>query len=357
MLASTRWKRPLASFAIVLSLSATGCVGPGAKTIERERPTYIDSLSLTDKQELLANIVRLRYNEPPVFLKVDRIASNVSKEYEVDAEAEIAEFAGVSFGDGSISPGYTYKQNPTIFYEPLSGKTFANELLVPFEPLTVFLMLENGFRFDVIAELMFDGMNDVSNSRHARPQDRETFRSVARSLTAMFAQRTYEVAGIRDGNLGSGEGELVLQRNWDRPMSEATLEAFNDLGLNPEANEITVVRGRKGDADTIAIHTRSLLSTMSYLSNYVVAPSDHYEIVWPSFVDPDENTQFAVTATNRRPNEAGDTAIQFMDHWFVVRGNDLSSNNTLYLLRILFNLQAQSETDPSRGVSFALPLN
>ena len=103
-------------------------------------------LSVTDKEELLANIVRLAYLDAPVFLQVNSVTAAPSIEYGTESE--------ISLGDGGRpsplvlgKPKLIVKDVPTIVYKPLLGKEFAGELLMPFDIRPVFLMLDNGFDF------------------------------------------------------------------------------------------------------------------------------------------------------------------------------------------------------------------
>ena len=52
--------------------------------------------------------------------------------------------------------------------------------------------------------------------------------------------------------------------------------------------------------------------------------------------------------------DRGDPAVFYKGYWFYIAADDLRSRNTLFLIRLLFNLQAQSSGgDP---VQLTLPV-
>ena len=51
----------------------TSCMGYGPRTIERDQMDYGLSISTALQQQLLGNIVRLRYMEAPVFVDVSSV--------------------------------------------------------------------------------------------------------------------------------------------------------------------------------------------------------------------------------------------------------------------------------------------
>ncbi|MFQ5429466.1 MAG: hypothetical protein ACE5E1_04070 [Phycisphaerae bacterium] len=63
--------------ALFAGLLGTGCqLGPAALKIGHAR--YSDAVQRTAAEQLLLNLVRLRYREAPVFLEVGSISSSIS---------------------------------------------------------------------------------------------------------------------------------------------------------------------------------------------------------------------------------------------------------------------------------------
>ena len=83
---------------VLLTALLASCTSLGPQTIERDRMDYGLSLNTSIKQQLLANIVRLRYMEAPVFVDV----SSVINQYSLSGQVS----AGVEFNN-SFSSGDT----------------------------------------------------------------------------------------------------------------------------------------------------------------------------------------------------------------------------------------------------------
>ena len=122
---------------LLLPLLLPACISRGPASIAEQRGPYTEVLSVTDKEELLANIVRLAYLDAPVFLQVNSVTAAPSIEYGTESE--------VALGDGGrpsplvlAKPKLLVKDVPTIVYKPLLGKEFAGELLMPFDIRPVF---------------------------------------------------------------------------------------------------------------------------------------------------------------------------------------------------------------------------
>src|SRR6516165_9040641 len=70
-----------------LGLGGGGCAF-GPKVLEKSHWRYNEAVRRVDEEQLLRNIVRLRYNETPLDLRVSSIAA----QYELDGTAEARPF-------------------------------------------------------------------------------------------------------------------------------------------------------------------------------------------------------------------------------------------------------------------------
>lgn len=336
---------------LFFALALSGCISRGPTSIAQQRAPYTEVISITDKEELLTNIVRLAYSDPPVFFQISSVTASPSVEYGTESE--------IKLGDGSApsplalaKPRVIVKDSPTIVYKPLLGREFSAELMMPFDIRPVFLMLDNGFDFSVVAQLLFKSMNGLSNARSATPAQRAEFRRVTDAISRMMQRGdlrlgtppdglragSHVVGSLPDGALASGDGLLVATA----------------LGLDPAKPNFKIKSGLLREPDSIAISSRSLLALLSYLSNYVEAPREHAALVWPTDARTEPDRLMRILSSKTRPTGA-DPAIFYQGYWFYIRADDLRSRNTLYLLRLLFNLQAQASSGADT-VQLTLPV-
>src|SRR5277367_4347998 len=91
----TLWHRSFRLVVVLLAMSAvvSGCVGP--KAVRYTRMRYNEVFRDTNDEQLLINIVRLRYADSPVFIDLPNITS----------QFELAGAANYTGGVGNQFPG------------------------------------------------------------------------------------------------------------------------------------------------------------------------------------------------------------------------------------------------------------
>lgn len=327
------------------------CAGIGPASIATQRPGYSEVIAATDERELLINVVRLRYLDTPLFLRVASVTASPSLETALRSEASVD--GDGDFGGGVLEPRVVYTDAPTIVYSPLDGREFAHELLLPIEPATVFLMVHNGFDFGLVARLLLRSLNGLTNDRNATPGERAAFRRVTAELAELVAEGLLRLGTPPEG-LDRERPRLVFRVDpdtHDDPRGQRVLES---LGLAPGIDTIQVGFGLAHDESTIAVETRSLLALLAHLSGHVDVPEDDLSVVWPV---PETSTEaeplMRIHSADRRPSGA-DPAVPYRGRWFYIAADDLRSRNTFYLVRLLFSLQAADAGGD--GVVLTLPV-
>lgn len=346
------WKQTLVIFTAAGAFLLGGCISRGPASIAQQRGPYTEVLSLTDQQELLANIVRLAYLDAPVFLQVTSVTASPSVEYGTESEFRL--------GDGSSpnplvlgKPKLIVKDSPTITYKPLLGPEFSSELLMPFDIRPVFLMLDNGFDFSVVAQLLFKQLNHLSNARSASTEERAEFRRVTDAVARLLRSGAIRLGTSSEG-LRSADGKVVATLTDEALASPDGQLLVRTLGLDSQLKSYELKSGLQGSANTIAVSTRSLLALLSYMSNYVEPPAAHAALVWPTDARTEPDPLLRIHSSAARPDNA-DPAVFYKGYWFYVRADDLRSRNTLFLIRLLFNLQAHSASGQG-DVQLTLPV-
>ena len=74
-----------------LLLLMTGCTGIGAARIEGDRGNYNQAIQQTNDEQLLLNLVRLKYRDTPFFMEVSNVASQFIFSAGADASSGITE--------------------------------------------------------------------------------------------------------------------------------------------------------------------------------------------------------------------------------------------------------------------------
>ena len=169
--------RSRATYAVaVLVLIATGCqIGPSV--MRRGQEQYAEALRQVMDKQLLLNIVRIRYQDMPVFLQV----SSISTQFELSESLGISDGYSARLG---VSAGMAHTEKPTITYSIPESREFFGRLLAPLATEQVAVLAEIGWDIDMVLHLTVRKMNGLANLLGA-PESPWEERSQSRFLEAV----------------------------------------------------------------------------------------------------------------------------------------------------------------------------
>jgi hypothetical protein len=318
----------------VLALGLFGGCAFGPKVLERSHGRYVESIRLVEEEQLLRNIVHMRYNEMPMSLRVSSIAA----QYELNGGAEARPFfiapnpsnSNIVFRTfTSILPDVTLSgaNRPTITLIPSDTGDAIQRFLTPIPAETLVFLADTSWPASTVLRLWVERLNGVPNATTASgpPQDDlpdfGRFRRVAdllqsvqdRGLGAVWSEErmvdvgaplpgadvnaTAAVAAAKDGlefRPGGDGTSRVLTRRERGLVFEIFPEAVSDpemleleglLNLRPGLRryEIRVARGVLPDplhspvppSDALRVTPRSTAQTYFFLANGVEVPFEH----------------------------------------------------------------------------------
>ncbi|MGI9342353.1 MAG: hypothetical protein ACR2QV_05855 [Gammaproteobacteria bacterium] len=331
-----------------LLLASCSSYGPG--TIERDQMDYGRSLNTSIKQQLLANIVRLRYMEAPLFVDVASVINQYSLSGSVEAGAGFN--SSITGGDaGSLGAGGRWEDRPTITYAPISGKKFAESLLTPIPPEALFALVQAGWPAELLFRLSVSSINGVADA-DSGPLFRKQADPRYRELLSIWTRlRQQGALGLRRSTGEAGNAIIVLYLR-KAGMSEQTRQDFDTvrttLQLNPEQNEYALRYGLVPDTpNELAVLTSSILDLMLDLAWQVDVPQTHIDEgrTASTFVDTGlGGSLFTVNHSEDEP-DADDVfvAVQDRGYWFYIDDRDMVTKRTFGVLQILFSLTDAGE--------------
>ena len=314
---------------IIACLLPTGCLGPTALSVTRTR--YNEAYRSTNDEQLLLNIVRLRYADSPIFIDL----SNITSQFEMSGRGNY------SYGLDGSGPGMSnlglgelfLRDAPTLSYHPRGGQEIAKALLSPLSA-ELFSVVNAGANIEQFMLMALNDINDVPNATRAiamipsAPDDNLEFRRGIQLLSSLEQRGAIEltvrkmedtdaasdpipVERVRGGDLVSAAKEnyvfrkndndrmtvrkqektLVLRvREQDR-YSPEILEFARIFRLKPGLNIYKIKSELSGEhperkegipdeldtssGDTIFVNMRSILQIGVFLSKGVCVPPDH----------------------------------------------------------------------------------
>lgn len=322
---------------LVFSLVATccasliGCLGPTAMSMTRTR--YNEVYRATNDEQILLNIVRLRYADSPIFIDLPNITS----------QFEISSTGNYSYGLDGAGPGLSnlvggqlfMRDAPTLSYHPRSGQEIAKALLSPISA-DLFSVVNAGANIEQFLLMSVNDINDVPNASRAiamlpsAPDDNDEFRRGVRLLSTLDQRGAIELTvrkledsdnvsdaipleRVRGGDLVNASKENYVFRKTDhdtvtvrRQEKTLVLRVREEDRNAPEIIEMAKIfrlqPGKQfykikselagdhperkggvrdeediGEGDTIYVNTRSMLQIGVFLSKGVCVPPEHIE--------------------------------------------------------------------------------
>src|SRR5262245_1524234 len=191
-----RWpaRGTLLLIALNVALTPAGC-SFGPKALECSHGKYNEAVKRVGEEQMLLNIVRLRYNDNPLRLDVSSIAA----QYELDGSLEARPFfsteaTGDMFREFSkILPfaGVTGTNRPTISLTPLDDPETLRGLFTPATADGIIFLAETSYPVSTVFRLWVEYLNRVPNAVAAGGPTREfvpgfrDFQRVARLLQTL----------------------------------------------------------------------------------------------------------------------------------------------------------------------------
>jgi hypothetical protein len=391
---------------------ASGCLGP--KAVRYTRIKYNEVIRDTNDQQLLMNLVRLRYADSPIFVDLPTITSQFEM---VGRSNYLGGYGNQNPGPSSLGFGeLSLRDTPTLSYHPREGREIAKALLTPLSA-DLFSVVNAGASIEQLLLLTINDINDVTNAPRATtltpkvPDDNAEFVRGIRILMSLRDREATELVVETDEESGQASDPIARSSVDGRDLINAAKEGYvfraqgegrmallkreRDLFLNirepyvhsPEMAEVARIfrlapglrhyrikselseefSTRKAPSplgnDTIYLNMRSVLQIMTFLSKGVCVPEEHVESgIVPVTPGPDGRPydwtrvtagNFSVSSQKHRPRDA-EVAIQYRGYWFYIPTQDVNSRAVLAILELLFALQESG--DRNAGPLLTLPL-
>lgn len=404
----------------LLACTAFCCVGCafGPRSLLNSRLRYNDAVKTTSEQQLLLNIVRLRYIDTPSSLAI----SSIADQQEIAAGLGIMPFfTSAGAGDvgsyrGSILPQAQLSRTtrPTLSYTPLDDEEFTRRLFSPISLQGVAYLSKTTWPISTVFRLYLENLNWVSNAETAsgptpvEPPDYATFLEGIQALQRLQDRKLI--------TLYTEERESLVSSLFSSSESSAKLaieSIQNNLELKTTTDGTSLIRREKqpvlrvdptinSDVDWLCfcnafklnsnlrtfdltaekldpflkdspltglekldLETRSLLQVLFFVAQGVDVPQEHLVGgVAPRTNDFDGGLfdwqkvlggLFRVCSIqSKKMPECAHIAIQYKGYWYYIDQRDQASKATFALLLEVSRLEL--ETTKSKAPILTLPL-
>ena len=330
-------------FLAAIGLAVAGCASIGPATIVRDRVDYSDSIADSWKRQTLANILRLRYMDTPIFLDVSSVVASYGLGANVGAQANF-NAGGTLVPGGSVGSAANWASNPTITYVPQTGSKFLRGLLDPVPPSTVLYLVQVGYPADFILEL---GVESIGGLRNRSDHAGEEIRADPEFLRlAILLRRIQERGGIglRVEDTADKQQTVTFLFRPETLTEEAIreIDEVKDLlGLARDRNQFKIVFSPvRTRPDELAVNSRSMLQMMGALATFVDVPEQ--DVADGRATRAPDTRQWPypllrVSAGAVRPEDAF-VSVQYRNLWFWIDDRDWRSKRTFSTVLFMFTL-------------------
>lgn len=319
---------PAALSAGVLVALLGGCAGLGPARVGIDRMDYTQRLRQSEKEQLLTNIVALRYGDAPMFLGVSSVISQYTRESSGELHAAIA--PAVDNDAGSIGGAVVLRETPTVTYTPVTGERFSRHLLAPLPPAAVLAMMEAGWASDLLFPLAVRSINGVGNTSRAPLFEQKADEDFMKVVAALRRLQRSQALAVRVRQKEETFSALARVRPALTEQEEADLAFLAErLAIERGVGELRVVFSTYAhDPGELAIATRSMFEILMELAQGVEL-EDAPAPAGPSLV--------RIHSGAAAPADAH-VAVQFRGRWYWVDGHDEASKQMFLITQVMLSI-------------------
>lgn len=372
-------------------LMLIGC-SLGPHILKQGHLGYNSSVKASADEELLLNIVRLRYLDTIEFLAINSISAQTSISVSLGARLGTDRANTTSL----VIPELSFSDRPTFTFTPQRGREFARRLTEPVDIDTFAHLAASDWPIHLLLILLGSEINGIVNDPGGNVEEYNTVAHNLRELQGDgdlivgFVEREEVMSDPIDTNwvkggdlltaaksgyrfrLSQQENQIYLTKKiaqpvlWIRTESESveTLKRF----LRIREEEVSPYDIRVGSGlyqreiayRSIVLRTRSLLGSIVYLSQAVNPPAEHLDqgittrkSPLPGIEDSDITSIFSVQSSKEQPEAS--LAVKYRGYWFYIDETDMASKAAFLVMAEFYRL-AISEGRPAQVPILTLPV-
>ena len=336
---------------VSLLLLATACSSIGPTAVRSGRQAYTEAIAVTNDQQILGFIVRMRYTQAGALLGVASITASFKISANASANFAIGQKESYAQNLVPLSLGFAYEENPTISYTPIQGDKYLRRLLSPI-PLDVAVLFQNAsYPLGEAMTTLIRNINDIKNpdfltTSSMRPDPR-------------FAR----VVELLDELQGAGHLDWVQAEKQPDQFSLALIGYAPDyidqvrelsgllgfsLPKDHTADLVIPVRTGLGGKHSgeLALRTRSVYDLMRVAAAAIDVPEQHLASGAAERFPPagPVGAEIRIRRSKERPANAAVT-VAHQGWWFYVDNTDRSSKHFFRLMELLISSHIADVSD------------
>ena len=374
----------------------------GPSSLQNNRPSYNMVIQKTANEQLLLNLVRLKYREPVLFVDVTGITSQFTYSMGTGTSGITGSFKHGANSTWGIAGVANYTENPNISYAPLQGKEFAKQIMAETDMMTLYELYLSGWHIKPLMRLLVNRVGNLRNDPANGGDEYDKFirfagklddlqhneqlrvemkdspdQLIAESVPAAQVTAERIISADKDGyyfmprDLSKKDKLQLLKKGKSSYAVEVPQEKISELleecgiaktraaaagaqsleflGLQEAGTSPPGAAPPGGDSGklSVPIQLRSLMDLMFYLAQGIQVPDSHADLV-RNYADMnkerkpwrDYTSDLLNVHCSPTPPKDPYVAVQYRGCWFYIADNDLNSKDTFAEVSYLFALRS-----------------
>ena len=346
-------------------LSLSACFNIGQMKLEEDQLGYSRAVSVSQRQQTLLNVIRLRYGEAPTFLDITQVIAGYQLQRNVTGGFEV--FPNAPTGTYlSATASAQLQESPTFTFQPVTGDHYAQNFLRPLSPAELLPLAQGGLPIDVLFRLAVQSVGNLRNSTGLVASGGEGSPGF---FVLIHDLRKMQIAGLlgirlenktegKDKKPPPGPGKVYLTL---APAEDADLAATEEsvrrlLEISSSVTDLEVVYGRTAPTrGQLALLTRPMLGVLGQLAFQADVPDEDVALgktkASVANIGLEWRPVVVIHSAGERPGKEF-AAITYEDHWFWIDDRDFDSKLAFSVVSVLLSL---AETSSSPGTVITIP--
>ena len=350
-------KTLLANTVLLCALSSCSQMGP--KFIEGSRTDYNVAMGNTESEQILLNLVRLRYGDAPYFLEATALNTQFLLTPSVEAGSTF-DLDGAS--NYSIKGKLAYEEKPTVTYSPLRGEDFVRQILSRISLETILLLDSSGWSTERVMRLCVENINGIDNAAKASgptpsiPPDISDFNELVTLLASLEAKGGLSITESSDQNKATRYAVKFSSKKEHASEINRLRQILGIAGASNPNPKLVEIGDQTHHEDAIAVQTRSFMGVMYFLAQSVIVPEEDINQRKVATTSLENGGTFdwgevtgklaLINSSSSKPPNAA-IAVNYRNWWFYVADSDITTKATFQLLGQLFALQSRDKKGSS----------
>ncbi|OIO03657.1 MAG: hypothetical protein AUJ49_04185 [Desulfovibrionaceae bacterium CG1_02_65_16] len=332
--------------------------GLGPAKLPLARIDYNMAIEQSNNEEMLLNLVRMKYFEQPLFLQVGSVASSFSYNLSGGLSATLPEHHSVTNGAYNIyTPTFSgqYSDSPTVTYTAYQGQAYAQQFLADMDFDRFITLYKAGWDIGYLMPILFARFGTIDHTYDAHrgfmPEHHARFLKLTSIIKHIDNRGDLDILKV---GLNDNATATIMRMDFVDEDEAQTVQHLIGYNLDIQhgkdgrrhatfklvpANMLRNV-GREADGlPIVPLRLRNCLRAIDYVAQAILIPKEHAAAGRAVDLRSQFSGLCAINASRERPADAY-VAVRHEDIWYAISNDDTRSKEVFQLLMNIFSLQS-----------------